>query len=489
MEEAEEALREIERREAAKESLLAFVEYTHPKWVCSAYHKTICEHLEALERGDIRKLIINAPRRHSKSELASRRFPSWAIGRHPDWQVGLASYGDTIAEDLSRNVRNILRDQYFRNVFTGVDLSTDTTAAGRWETTAGGIFTAAGIGGPLTGRGMDLGIIDDPHKDRQEADSPRIREIVWQWYMAVFVGCLQPGARQLVMATRWHEDDIVGRLLNMEREDWSYLNLQAISGEGTDHEAALSEERFPLAEMRKKRETLRRGGRSREWNSQYMGNPTPEEGTYIQRKWIEKRWTGKAPSPMHVYMAADFAVTDAMDARDPDWSVIGVFGVDADSNLLVLDWWRGKTSPDVWFDVLIDLVNRWKPLDVCAAKGIIRRAVERPLLARCNERRVWFNTVWMDEVMDKKVKGRAFQARASMGKVLFPEYPWASEVVEQIVGFPTIKHDDDFDVLSLMCLHLDEAPAPVRVVEAETETHDRWQTMSSSHGAERWKTL
>lgn len=483
----EECKAELDLRISAESGLLSYIEYTHPKWVGDPYHSTICGHLEALERGDIDKLIINAPRRHTKSEIASRRFPSWAFGRHPDWQIGVASYGDTVAEDLSRNVRNIMRDPYYKNVFENVELSKETTAAGRWETTAGGIFTAAGIGGPLTGRGMDLGIIDDPHKDRQEADSPRMREIVWQWYMAVFLGCLQPGARQLVMQTRWHQDDLSGRLLEMD-DGWEHLNLPNIVHAGTDHEEALAPRRYPLEVVQKKRETLKKGGRTREWNAQYMGNPTPEEGTYIKREWLQKRWAGKRPEPLHVYIACDFAVTDAIDARDPDWTVIGVFGVDAESNLLVLDWWRGKVSPDVWFDTLIDLVGRWKPLDVLAAKGIIRRATEKPLLARCNERRTWFNTVWMDEIVDKKVKGRAFQARANMRKVLFSDDPWADAVIEELVGFPTIKHDDDFDVMAIMCLHLDEAPAPVRQPEEEPEYRDRWQTLHNSGGAQRWKT-
>lgn len=483
----EECRAEIARRDTAKASLLKYIEYTHPKWVTSAYHATICEHLEALERGEIEKLIINAPRRHSKSEIASRRFPSWVLGRHPDWQIGVVSYGDTIAEDLSRNVRNIMQDPYYHAVFEEVSLSKETTAAGRWETTAGGIFTATGIGGPLTGRGMDLGIIDDPHKDRQEADSPRMREIVWQWYNAVFTGCLQPGARQLVFMTRWHEDDLVGRLLAM-KDDWFLLNLPIIKDVGTDHETALSPERFPLEVVQKKRETLRKAGRMREWNAQSMGNPTPEEGTYVKREWLAKRWTDR-PKDLHIYMACDFAVTDAMDARDPDWTVFGVFGIDDQSRLLALDWWRGKTSPDVWFDVLIDMVSRWKPMDVCAGKGIIRRALEKPLLARCNERRTWFNIVWIDEMVDKAVKGRAFQARASMGNVLFPAEPWADEVIEQIIGFPTIKHDDDFDVMAIMCLHLDEAPAPMRKVDVEPEHHDRWKTSKSQGSAERWKTL
>ena len=484
-----EAREEYLRRVAAEEHLLPFIEYTHPKWLTDAYHAEICDHLEALERGDITKLIINAPRRHSKSEIASRRFPSWAIGRHPDWQVGVAAYGDTIAEDLSRNVRNIIRDPYYKNIFEEVGLSKETTAAGRWETTAGGIFTAAGIGGPMTGRGMDLGIIDDPHKDRQEADSPRMREIVWQWYTAVFMGCLQPGARQLVMMTRWHEDDLVGRLMNMD-DGWVRLNLQKIKNFKTKEEEALAPRRYPLEVVKKEYETLKKAGRLREWNSQSMGNPTPEEGTYVKEIWFKQRWD-KLPSPLHVYISCDFAVTDALDARDPDWTVLGVFGIDVDNNLLVIDYWREKTSPDVWFDALIDLVQKWKPLDVCAAKGVIRRATEKPLLARCNERRVWFKMEWMDELTDKKVKGRAFQARASMEKVILPaNLPWAEEVKDELVGFPTKKHDDDFDVFAMMCLHLDEAQGPVRQEPKEEEYPDRWSTIRGrSRAGSRWKTL
>jgi predicted phage terminase large subunit-like protein len=484
---AEEAAQELLSRRAAREHLLPFCEYTHPKWRTSNHHRLVCEHLEALERGEIKRLMIHAPRRHSKSEIASRRFPAWFIGRHPDNQVLLASYGDEIAEDLSRNVRNILKDAYFHALFPNVQLATDTTAAGRWETTVGGIFVAAGIGGAATGRGGNLAVIDDPLKGRAEADSPRIREVCWQWYHGVFRLCLMEDAAQLLMCTRWHEDDLAGRLLNTEGSKWTVLNLEAIKNEGTDKEEALWESKYSLEWLRNLKEDLANAGRMREWKSQYQQNPTPEEGIYLKREWMIHKYDER-PTNLNIYMASDFAATDPAEGQSPDWTVHGVFGIDSDSRIYVVDWWRGRTSPDVWIDSLLDLVAQWKPRAWFGTKGQIRRMLEPFLLKRCIERKIFFNIEWIAEVVDKSAKGRALQAMASMGRLYFPKYSWAEELIENLVGFPTIKYDDDYDTFALICLALDETHPAMSHCVTRNKKKDPWQKIKSL-AKERWKTI
>lgn len=483
-----EAATDVINRRLARSHLVNFCAYTHPEWETGQHHERIGTALEALERGDIERLMIHAPPRHSKSEMASRRFPAWYLGKHPGHQILLSSYGDEIAEDLSRNVRNILRDPYYQVLFPETKLATDTTAAGRWETTAGGIFVAVGIGGAATGRGANLGIIDDPVKNRMDADSARIREVAWQWYHGVFRTRLMRGGKLLIMCTRWHEDDLAGRLLQTEGSKWTVLNLPAIEDEGTPNEKALWERMYSLGTMTELRSDLRAAGRSREWNSQYQQNPTPEEGTYVKRQWFDTKYTD-VPKPLNVYISSDYAVTEASQGRDPDYTVHGVFGLAPDGKMYVLDWWKSKTSPDVWIDALLDLVVRWKPLGCCAGKGIIRRAVEKMILTRCNERKIYYNQVWVDEIVDKAVKGRAFQARASMGNILWPNTEWANDALETIVGFPTLKHDDDFDVLANMCLFLDEARPPMQILESKVIEADRWKKAKSLAQTDRWKVL
>jgi predicted phage terminase large subunit-like protein len=485
---AEDAAAELLKRRKARNHIVNFAEYTHPQWQTGEHHKIICDHLEALERRDIERLMIHAPPRHSKSELASRRFPAWYMGRHPGNQVLLTSYGDEIAEDLSRNVRNIMRDPYFHALFPDVQLAADTTAAGRWETTAGGIFVAVGIGGAATGRGAHLGIIDDPLKGRADADSPRTRQIIWEWYHGVFRTRLMKGSCQLLMMTRWHESDLAGQLLETEGKYWSVLNLEGIANEGTDHEKELWPEMYPIEVLSGLRRDLASAGRLREWKAQYQQKPTAEEGIFIKREWMRNRFDEKPPH-LNVYIASDFAVTEAEENRDPDWTVHGVFGVDPENKIHVLDWWRGRTTPDVWIDSLIDMLLRWKPRTWFGEKGPIRRSIETFLTKRMLERRCYANMEWIASVKDKAARARSLQALASMGRITWPKnQPWVDEAIENIVGFPTVKHDDDFDVIALMCLAIDEAHPAVVGSVAQKKKVDPWKHHRAPK-CDQWKTI
>lgn len=464
---AEEAAEELLKRRYGRASLLGFTEYTHPCWKTGNHHRLICEYLEKVERGEIDRLMIFAPPRHSKSELASRRFPAWYLGRHPDHQIITASYGEELAADIGADVRDILHDQYYRNLFPATTLRVDTTAAGRWRTDQGGIYIAAGVGGAITGRGANLLIIDDPIKNREAADSQRMRDVAWKWFLGVAMTRLMPGGRVIIMMTRWHEDDLAARAL--QTDNWKVLDLPAVQYERTEHETALWPEWFPIDVLRRTRETLTRGGRLREWKAQYQQKPTAEEGTYMRRDWFKSRFNGKAPENCRIYIASDFAVTPEGEGRDPDWTEHGVFAAAPDDKLYVVDWWSGQASPDVWISSLIELVKRWKPSCWFGEAGVIRRAVH-PLLERlCHERRCYFRQEWVPSSKDKAIRGRSFQGWASMGRVVFPERSeWAERVIDQCIAFPTDTHDDKFDVLSLICLAIDEARSGIVRIGADS---------------------
>ena len=202
----------------ARKSLLDFCLYTNITYEIAPHHKLIAEKLEAVERGEIKRLMITMPPRHGKSELASRRFPSWYIGRNPDKQIIAASYNSDLANDFGREVRNIVGSPEFSNLFNTA-LSVDSKAANRWHTDKGGMYVAAGVGTAITGRGADILLIDDPFKDRQEADSEITRQRVWDWYTSTAYTRLMPGGAVIVINTRWHDDDLSGRLLE-EQDTW-----------------------------------------------------------------------------------------------------------------------------------------------------------------------------------------------------------------------------------------------------------------------------
>jgi len=479
-----EAAKELLRRMDAAERLLPFVEYTHPNWQTGAHHKTICDRLEAVDRGDIRRLLIEAPPRHGKSELASRRFPAWYIGRHPDQQVICVSYNDDLAKDIGRDVRNIIREREFQNIFPGITLAEDSAAAGRWHTKQGGSYLAAGVGGTMTGYGAHLGVIDDPIKNQEEADSERIRDNIWRWYTSTFRTRLMPGGAIVLMMTRWHEDDLAARV--QQSEEWVVLKLPAIDEEGTEREKALWPEWYPLEDLHQTRDVLMRGS-PRQWWALYQQEPKSEQGTYVQRSWFAERYKEK-PSSLNIYMSSDFAVAEPREGRDPDRTEHGVFGLAPDDRMYVLDWWHGQVTPDKWIEVLIDLIAKWRPICWFGEGGVIRHAIEALLSRRMIERRIYCRAEWLNPIKDKATRGRAFQARAAMGRVILPEGHWAERLVNEWVSFPGGKHDDAFDVISSMCQALDEAhPATVRRPAKSKQRHD--YNTPRPQAVERWKTV
>ena len=455
----EEAKLELEARVASVDSLLAFTAYTHPDWQTGEHHKLICDKLEAVERGDLKRLIITAPPRHTKSELASRRFPAWYMGRNPRKQIICTTYGDDLASDFGRDVRDVVNSQEYRNVFD-TQLAKDARAAGKWKTNKGGIYVATGIGGPITGRGADIALIDDYVKNRMDADSEAEREKTWRWYTSTLYTRLQPGGSVIILATRWHEDDLIGRCLQQDHEDWELIELKAV----TDDQA-LWPEWYPMEALNQIKATLP----ARDWEALYQQDPQPETGTYFERDWF--RHYRDLPETFSTYMTTDFAVTDS----DGDYTEFGVWGVDSYNNLYCLDWWSGQKTMDVWVDALLDLIDRWKPYTVWGESGVIKNAVEPFLMKRCNERRIYTCFEWITRKADKAAMARSFQGRCSMGKVYFPKVDWAERVVNQCVGFPGAKHDDCVDVCALMGLALDHtvARAP-KAPEAERAPRDKY---------------
>jgi hypothetical protein len=227
-------VREIQA-ERARRGLIGFTSYTNPVYEPAQHHERIAAKLEAVERGELDRLMIFMPPRHGKSELASRKFPARYLGKHPGRQVIAASYNSDLATDFGRDVRNLMASPEYAEVFPGVGLRPDSKAADRMNTTQGGAYFAAGVGTATTGRGAHLGIIDDPFKDREDADSENQRERVWNWYRSTFFTRLMPGGAVVLIQTRWHEDDLAGRLLEQDGRledggEWDVLELPAISG-------------------------------------------------------------------------------------------------------------------------------------------------------------------------------------------------------------------------------------------------------------------
>lgn len=439
----QEAAQELLKRRQARNEIGAFIDYLDLGFKPAAHHRLLLDAVEAVERGDIERLMVCMPPGSAKSTYASVVFPSYFLGRNPEKSVIAASHTAELAERFGRRVRNVVGTAEFRAVF-GCGVSADSAAAGRWDTDKGGEYYAAGVGGSITGRRADLAVIDDPVKSREDADSERSRAKAWDWYTNDLLTRLKPGARQIVVMTRWHEDDLGGRILARERDRWHVIEIamEALPGDPLGRRAGerlwpdwFTDDMVRVAKMD-----------VRAWNALYQQQPASEDGDYFKREWLEAEYE-TPPQGLRIYGASDYAVTEG----GGDYTEHGVFGVDPAGAIFVLDWWRGQTGPEEWIDRLCDLIVQHEPLCWFGEAGPIRRSIEPFLRRRMQEREAACRMEWLPSINDKPTRARSIQALASMGKVIFPKHAgWKSDVIGQALRFPAGRHDDAVDVLSMI---------------------------------------
>jgi len=426
--------------ELARRHLADFCERMDPTYTRARHADLLIEHLEAVERGDIRRLMVFEPPRHSKTYHVSERFPAWATGRNPKVQGILASYGAELAERNSRVIRNLLRDE--RWPFPGVGVSDDSGAVNRWSTNYGGIWVAAGVGGAMTGFGADLLLIDDPVKGRAEADSETFRETAWSWYTEVARTRLMPGGRIVLCQTRWHEDDLAGRLLNSAgAANWTVLRLPALADEPDDplkRQAgdALWPEWFDVDSLNEIKADLTTEQGARAWQALYQQRPTSDEGGQFKRAWFAERWTEQPKTTFRV-LAVDAAYkTGIMN----DFSAIVVGGVTGNT-LPLLDVRQGRWEYPELKRHIIDAAKEWQPHavvieDTAAGQSVIqelRRTTQLPIIA-------------VKVSASKEARAAAVAPTCESGKVLMPKTgPLVGALVDQLAAFPTGLHDDMVD--------------------------------------------
>ncbi len=408
--------------------------------------------LEAVERGEIERLMVLMPPGSAKSTYASVLFPPWFMGRNPEASILGVSNTTDLAERFSRRIRNILAGVEFDRIF-GFGVSGDSAAAGNWETVRGGEFFAAGMGSAIAGRRADLGLIDDPIKTRQEADSDRIRQTQWDWYINDFLTRLKPGGRQILIQTRWHEDDLGGRILERESSRWKIIKLPMLAGPTDAIGRRPGERLWPEWFTEEQVNTARLDTRA--WNALYQQEPVPDEGDYFKRDNFSEY--NQIPTELRIYAASDFAVTNG----GGDFTEHGIFGVDQNTNVYVLDWWRGQTQSDIWIEKICDLILQYKPQVWFGEGGPIRRAIEPFLVKRMSDRGAYCRFEWLPSIHDKEIRARAIQALASVKTIAWPKHvSWRAEVEKQLLQFPAGKYDDAVDVFSLIGRGLEHiAPA------------------------------
>jgi predicted phage terminase large subunit-like protein len=446
------AAQELLKRRYAKRSLASFIEYLGLSFKPASHHLLLIEHLEAIERGDIDKLMVWMPPGSAKSTYTSVLFPPWYMGRNPEVPILGVSNTTELAERFSRRARNLVSGSLYRNVF-GFGCSEDTKAAGSWENERGGEFFAAGVGSAIAGRRAKLGLIDDPIKSREEADSERIRQKHWDWYLNDFTTRLMPGAAQIIIQTRWHEDDLSGRILEREASRWTVIKLpmEAVADDPLGRRVGerLWPEWFTDEMVVSAKQDVRA------WNALYQQDPAPEDGEYFKRDWFCDYTY--IPEGCHIYGASDYAVSEGAG----DYTEHGIFGFDFTGCIYILDWWRGQTQTDTWIEQQCNLIAKWNPLCWFGEAGPIQKAIEPYLKRRMVERNTLCRLEWLPSIHDKVVRARSFQAKAAMGNVYIPaQSGWRTDLMGQLMRFPAGKYDDAVDVCSLIGRGLEHARVP-----------------------------
>jgi predicted phage terminase large subunit-like protein len=473
--------RELLRRKDAAESLIAFTEYTFPRYRTARHHRIIAEQLELVARGEVDRLMLLVPPRHGKSELASIRLPAWFLGRQPHKQFLSVSATEGLASDFGRAVRNTISSPEYRAIFD-TRLSEDSQAKGKWHTSDGGIYYALGIGGSVLGRGGDCILIDDPYASMQDALSELTRKNVWDWYTGTAYNRLMPGGSIVVINHRMHEDDLCGRLLAQQAaggDKWEVVELPAINEEGE----ALWSDAYPIEAL----ERIRKNSQPRFWSALYQQRPAPEEGDYFKSDWLRPYEKAPARETLRVYGGSDYAVT----SDGGDYTVHAVVGLDPEGRMYLLDLWRKQAASDVWVEAFCDLVLCWKPIGWAEETGQIRSGVGPYIDRRQRERRAYVSREQFPTRGDKSVRAQSIRGRMALEGLYVPiSASWYPELRSELLSFPAGKHDDQVDALGLVGQLLDKMTAGSRPKEPEKpKTLNDYRPISASSDAENWRTF
>lgn len=447
------------RKERAKRQLINFTSYTMPEYQVNWHHERLCEALDQLVNGDIKRLMVFMPPRHGKSELGSRRFPAYVLGKDPDAQIISASYSADLASQMNRDVQRIIDSPEYQEAFP------DTRLGSRKEkgyirnndifeiVGNKGVYKSAGIGGGITGRGMTYGIIDDPFKNRKEAESKTIRNAVWDWYTSTFYTRLEKDARILIILTRWHEDDLAGRLLKQAEEDpdadqWTVINYPAVA-EDPIHESdprnigdALWPGKYDEDALKKIKSTIG----TYEWSALYQQRPSPSDGNFLNRNWW--KYYKQLPDQFDEFLQSwDCAFKDN---EDSDYVVGQLWGKKGADKYLI-DQVRGKMD----LPATIRAVRSFSAKHPYAVRKLIEDKANGPAVIQMLKKEVP-GLIPVNPEGGKIVRAAAVSPEVEAGNVYLPDpsiAPWVHDFVEEAAAFPNGSNDDQVDCFSQALNH------------------------------------
>jgi predicted phage terminase large subunit-like protein len=427
-------------RENAHADFLSFVRHVWPAFIEGDHHRVMADAFNRIASGDLKRLIINMPPRHTKSEFASHLFPAWYLGKFPDKKVIQTSHTAELAVGFGRKVRNLVGSEEYAKIFQGVSLSADSKAAGRWNTNQNGDYFAIGVGGAVTGKGADILIVDDPHSEQEAAQNdPSVYDKTYEWYTSGPRQRLQPGGAICVVMTRWSKKDLTGSIIkaSIERggsDEWEIIELPAILPSGNPLWPGF----WPIEQL----EALRSELPVSKWSTQYQQDPTSEESAIIKREWWQEWTKGKPPECEFVIQSWDTAF---LAKETADYSACTTWGVfydeDKNANIILLDALQERLEfPDLKARAY-EMYKEYNP----DAFIVEAKAAGTPLIFELRRMGIPVSEYTPSRGRDKIARVNAVSDLFSSGNVWAPKKRWAEEVIEQFASFPTGDHDDLVD--------------------------------------------
>jgi|TARA_R100001530_G_scaffold64311_2_gene46193 predicted phage terminase large subunit-like protein len=438
-------LSDIKRSEAGQENFLEFVKSIWPDFIEGAHHRVFAQKLQEVAEGTINRLIVNMPPRHTKSEFASYHFPAWLVGRNPKLKIIQTTHTGELAMNFGRKMRNLIASPEYKSIFPGAALAPDSKSAGRWTTTQGGEYFAAGVGGAITGRGADLLIIDDPHSE-QDALSDAAMENAYEWYTSGPRQRLQPGGSIVIVMTRWSERDLTAKVLKQQAFDpkadqWEVIEFPAIMGEDEETKA-LWPEFWKLDELLGVKASLS----AQKWSAQWLQQPTADTVSIIKRTWWQTWEKDQIPGLEYIIQSYDTAF---LKKEYSDYSAITTWGVflpqeDSGPNLILLDSTKGRYEfPELKREALKSY-HYWEP-DIVIIEA---KASGSPLTQELRAMGIPVINFSPGKGQDKYARVNAVAPLFESGMIWAPEKSFAEEIIEECAQFPNGEHDDLVDSMT-----------------------------------------
>ena len=434
-------------RRLARTSLTHFIRYVRPDYLFAPHHRQIIAALETMERGECRRLVVSSPPRSGKSLLTSILAPAWLLGRHPAWEIVVATYGQDLSNTFGRQARNVLRSPEYRDVFPTLELDESAQSIDQMKMMAGGGLLFTSKGSALTGRGFDFAVADDTIRDAVEASSSLIKQALLDWWRSVFLTRQAPGARIVVTATRWALDDLTGTIIEETingGEQWMHLHFRAID----EHGAPLWPERFPLDEVLRIKQAV---GPS-VWRCLYQNDPVEDTGNFFNATWLQRTFLPMdIPKHARLVCASDFALS----AGRGDYSVHVIAAVVPNAvgegdDYFVIDVWRRQAPIEESVSALCSLMQRHRGVDVFIAESDTIILSSGPYIAdRMRASGLHPRIVRLSRVGNKESKAGPLQGALEAGRVHFLQgASWLTDLTAEMLQFPNGLHDDIVDALA-----------------------------------------